>query len=67
MDFITKLSALTRDILFWYSNMKLKEIENEREAPTVKSRLYENTEVRYNNALFYITHNTQLMSPQHED
>ena len=66
MDFIKKLSALTRDILFWYSNMKLKILQG-REAPTVKSRLYENTEVRYNDALFYITHNTQLMSPQHED
>ena len=27
----------------------------------VKSRLYENTEVRYNNALFHVKRSTQLM------
>ena len=32
-----------------------------RVAPEVKSRLYENTEVRYNNALFHIKRSTQLM------
>ena len=31
-------------------------------APAVKSRLYENTEVRYNNALFFITLSSNLFS-----
>ena len=32
-----------------------------REAPEVKSKLYENTEVRYNNALFLINSQIQLI------
>ena len=42
------------------SGYKLRILQG-RVAPEVKSRLYENTEVRYNNALFHIKRPTQLM------
>ena len=43
------------------NNLNKLRILQGRVAPEVKSRLYENTEVRYNNALFHIKRSTQLM------
>ena len=42
------------------SGRKLRILQG-RVAPEIKSRLYENTKVRYNNALFHIKRSTQLM------
>ena len=46
--------AVLRDRILSYPEMQLRILQG-RVAPEVKSRLYENTEVRYKNALFFIS------------